>query len=194
LETEPGKLLKLAHDSDLDKLKSSIESGEAHLASGHLVSLIALKYRSLSTAPRALITNEIQSSLSALYKSGGANGTCSVVVEDLVNEVYESYLQQQYLREDAAGVGNEDLVVASRRLRVSFMEFVAGFVERIPIKMAAKMLFPFVLDPVVKLSSNHAFKKQVCSLLNVYNYYRNKCFKVINSKIEQFMRQLLNFL
>jgi hypothetical protein len=64
LETEPGVLLKLTRNTDIDLLKQAIENGDFINAIGHLVSLMAIKYKSLKHMPRSLMINEIESSMS----------------------------------------------------------------------------------------------------------------------------------
>lgn len=64
LEISPGVLLKLTNKTDVSILKESIEKGDYVNSCGHLVSLIAFKYR-VST-PCSLLANEIESSL-AIY-------------------------------------------------------------------------------------------------------------------------------
>ena len=66
IETYPGVLLKLTSNTDIDSLKRCIEVGDYVNACGHLVSLLAVKYLTINKAPRALISNEIQSSLMKL--------------------------------------------------------------------------------------------------------------------------------
>lgn len=86
LETEPGHLLKLVSNTDLEQLKTSIENGDAVSACAQLISLLALKYCSLATAPQALIVNEMQSALSVLLQRTSRE---SYSVNDLINKYYE---------------------------------------------------------------------------------------------------------
>jgi len=56
LEIEPGVLLKLSKNTDIDFIKQAIEQGDYVNACGHLVSLIAVKYKSLNQMPRSLLS------------------------------------------------------------------------------------------------------------------------------------------
>ena len=69
LEIEPGVLLKLSKNTDIDFIKQAIEQGDYINACGHLVSLIAVKYKSLNQMPRSLLINEIESSMSIYYNT-----------------------------------------------------------------------------------------------------------------------------
>ncbi len=69
LEIEPGVLLKLSKNTDIDFIKQAIEQGDYVNACGHLVSLIAVKYKSLNQMPRSLLINEIESSMSIYYNT-----------------------------------------------------------------------------------------------------------------------------
>ena len=71
LETTPGTLLKITNNTDINILKESIERGDIVNSSGHLVSLIALKYR--TSTPCSLIANEIESSLAENLKKTNIN-------------------------------------------------------------------------------------------------------------------------
>ncbi|CAF0865248.1 unnamed protein product [Brachionus calyciflorus] len=59
-------LLKLNPESTIETLKNSIEKKDPTNSLGDLISLISLKYRSISRCPKSLIINEIQSSLSTI--------------------------------------------------------------------------------------------------------------------------------
>lgn len=143
--------MKLASNPQVELLKESIEKGDAVVACAQLVSLLAIKYQSISSAPHALIVNEMQSSLSVLLKSTSCEDEHGI--EARVNQLYETYSRTR--SDDFAEIG-------TTRLNVRFMQFVARFIESVPsFKMAAKILFQFVLDPVVQLTSNHEFKTQV---------------------------------
>ena len=150
-EIEPGKLLKVNSNSDIESLKASIESGDAVSASSHLVSIITVKYRGLASAPLALIANEIQSSLSVLLKNSTASST---QFEDRLNELYDMFVSK-------SAIDSDDEEVRPPRLIARFMGFVSLMIEKIPFRLATRILFPLILDPVVKLTSNHGFKKQV---------------------------------
>ena len=63
LETRPGQLLKLESNTSIELLKDAIESGNVAKTCGHLVSLVAVKYR--QSTPESLIANEVESSLAA---------------------------------------------------------------------------------------------------------------------------------
>lgn len=71
LETQAGTLLKLAGQTSIELLKKAIEDVDGVNASGHLISLIALKY-SVST-PTSLIANEIESSLAVCLDKCNGN-------------------------------------------------------------------------------------------------------------------------
>lgn len=150
LETQPGRILKLPSNADIEQLKSFIESGDAVAASGVLVSLLVIKYRSLVAAPQALIVNEMLSSLSVLIK----RASDSDPVEERLNAIYDKYLR----RTDSDDFISDQF---GGKLSHGLMGFVGRFIEKMPIKIAAKIIFAFVLDPIVHLTSNHDFKKQV---------------------------------
>ncbi len=65
LETRPGELLKLESSTGIEFLKKSIENSDVVKTCGHLVSILAVKYRQL--LPESLIVNEIESSMTVLF-------------------------------------------------------------------------------------------------------------------------------
>lgn len=164
LEIEPGRVLKLVSHPDMENLKSSIEKGDATNACAQLISLLALKYRGISSAPHALIVNEMQSSLSVLLKNMSdskkmANSKIfSDQMEPQLIELYERYLSLRSMDDESMTISSGEI---SASLNVGLMRFVVKFIESIPFRLAVEILFSFVLDPLVQLTSNHDFKTQV---------------------------------
>lgn len=154
LEIEPGRLLKLASNPEMEHLKSSIERGDATSACAQLVSLLALKYRTISASPQALIVNEMQSSLSVLLKNINQETRGKDPIERRLNYLNDVYTKSRSMDESMSSE-------MGARLNIAFMRFIAKFIDSIPFKMATKILFPFVLDPIVQMTSNHELKTQV---------------------------------
>lgn len=82
LEIDLNCLLKLTRNTDIKILKEAIESGDIINTAGHLVSLIALKYR--TSTPNSLIANEIESSLAVFSNKCGATDQFYSFIIDLI--------------------------------------------------------------------------------------------------------------
>ncbi|RNA18989.1 hypothetical protein BpHYR1_038870 [Brachionus plicatilis] len=66
LELTDNIHLKLDPNCSIESLKESIENLDAQKSASNLVSLICLRYKSMSHAPKSLISNEIQSSMATI--------------------------------------------------------------------------------------------------------------------------------
>lgn len=169
LELEPysNKLLKLTNSTSIEQLKMSIETGDPINASGHLVSLICLKYKSLAQSPRSLLVNEIQSSLSVFFSKCFHN-----------EQKNSEYFDQLYTR-----ISKKNEILQRR-----FLTFIINLIHRIPFKLLTQLLFSYILDPLVKLNSDHQIKENIFSVLVINSFLEDEFFINENKKIKFFIK------
>ena len=175
LEVEPfsNRLLKLTRNTSIELLKQSIEHGDSLNAAGHLVSLIALKYRSLAQIPRSLLINEMESSLSAFLNKSKNDSNSMAHIFQLRNEYFNYYALQ---------IGQPDACA-----NALFFNFVIELILRIPISIIEQILFSYIIEPLIKLDGDHRLKQKLFEYLTISTWLNNPLF-ANDAKIGYFVR------
>jgi hypothetical protein len=175
LETEPNCLLKLTKNTSIEQLKSAIEVGDFVNASGHLISLISIQYKTISRAPHALLVNEIQSSLSAfLTKCSNSSEDSSEDSSDL-GFYFEMLNTQKF----------------SSSLNSEFLTFICELINRIPLNLHSQLLFKFIIDPLVASTNDRQIKAKLFQFVAIksFMYYnRNVSYVGSDAKIVRFLK------
>lgn len=171
LETEPGVLLKLTKNTSIKQLKPFIEQGKSQQACGHLISLIAVQYKSYQYVPHALIVNEIQSSLSVYLKQCSKTESTNPDLEELMNSV-----------------SNQQV---STGISAKFFLFLADLITRVPMKLQSQIFFKFFLDPVVGITNDRQIKQKLFRFLlaKLFVFY-DQCPEAVMSdhRVKYFLR------
>jgi hypothetical protein len=161
LETEPDCLLKLTKSTSIEQLKSAIETGDFVNASGHLVSIISIQYKSINRAPLALLVNEIQSSLSALLSKQS-----SQIDHDDLSFYFDALNNQKF----------------TTLLNIEFFTFICEFISRVPFKLHSQLLFSYIIDPSVNLTNDRHIKEKLFQFIVIKSFiYFNQNVNYVKS-------------
>jgi hypothetical protein len=177
LETQPSHFLKLTKNTSIEHVKKAVEAGDFVNASGHLVSLIAVQYKSLNRTPHALLVNEIQSALSALLAKCS---TATAQHDDIDTEV-DWHL---------ATLNGRSLSSAAP-LNSSFLTFICELIHRVPVNMHAQLLFDFIIDPLVNLTNDRQIKTRLFQFVvaKAFVFYnRNSGYVASDAKVGVFLK------
>ena len=176
LETEPNVLLKLTNKTSIENLKNAIQRGDFVNATGHLISMIALQYKSISRAPHALLVNEMQSAMSVfLNVSAGRNHNVASEFENLFKILQiHKYSTQMTLP-----------------INAEFFTFIVELICRLPLNMQSHLLFSYVIDPLIGISNDRQIKEKLFAFVvtKAFVYY-DKSVTIMQSdrRIEIFVK------
>ena len=113
LETQPGTLLKITNQTDIELLKEAVEEANPVDACGHLVSLIALKYK--ASVPISLIANEIESSLAVCLNKYNTGAFYQFLIDWILRVPLQLAIQVifKFIIGPAAKIENDNQIKAS---------------------------------------------------------------------------------